>query len=129
MCQWVIMRSLEIALNLDSSITEEESNQLAKTIIESKSSIDVNLINDIALALCNIGSYRYSGNGYSIEVSDLISLWIENNFKQNEIYTDIMIELIYELTSKESDDMVRRLMSKNVNIQGVLLEAFSYKGT
>jgi len=123
------MRSLEIALNLDSSITEEESNQLAKTIIESKSSIDVNLINDIALALCNIGSYRYSGNGYSIEVSDLISLWIENNFKQNEIYTDIMIELIYELTSKESDDMVRRLMSKNVNIQGVLLEAFSYKGT
>jgi len=94
MCQWVIMRSLEIALNLDSSITEEESNQLAKTIIESKSSIDVNLINDIALALCNIGSYRYSGNGYSIEVSDLISLWIENNFKQNEIYTDIMIEFM-----------------------------------
>ena len=125
------MNPLEEALNLDASITEEVGNILATKIME----LDCALINeqvyDVATGLWNIGQYRYSGVGFSSEVSDVIAFWIERNFDENATYVERLIDVIYELTSSGSDNIVRNLIQKtaNENIKGCLVEAYAYKGT
>jgi len=125
------MDLLEQALNLDTSITEDEGNLLAEKIMQLDCAFKKEQVYDVATALWNIGQHRYSGVGFSSEVSDIIALWVERNFDENTSYTDRMIDVIYELTSSNSDIVVRNLIkrTKNENIKEGLIEAFAYKGT
>ena len=125
------MNPIEIALKLDFDLTEDEANELASKIMQSKDIDRPAIVRDVATALWNIAQWRYSGVGFSKEVSNVISKWVENNFSENEAYVDRLIDVIYELNSNESDDMVRRLyqLTENDNLKGNLLEALAYKGT
>ena len=125
------MESLTTALNLNTDTTEEEVNRLALAIMESEYAKKKESVLEIATALLNIGQYRISGNGFSDNVSDIIASWIEKYFKENEIYTDKLVDVIYELTSKKSDELPMKLMDKvkDENLKRCLLDAFCYKRT
>ena len=125
------MEPVKIALNLDEGITEEEGNILAANIMCSDLVKGKGSVMKVAISLWNIGQHRISGVGFSSEVSDTISDWVEKYFDENEKYSDKLIDVIYELTSIRSDEMTRMLLNqvKNENLKGCLLEAYSYKGT
>ena len=125
------MELLEIALNLNSDVTEAESNKLALAIINSEHAERKESVLEIATALWNIGQYRISGSGFSHEVSDVITLWIEKFFAENESYTDKLVDLIYELTSEKSKQLPLRLEKKvnNERLKASLVQAFCYMGT
>ncbi|OZG73803.1 hypothetical protein BTA51_08315 [Hahella sp. CCB-MM4] len=125
------MNSLEIGLNLDSEISETDSNTLACEIIQSNQSETEETITNIAFALYNIAQYRTSGVGYSEMASDLISDWIERVFDEDKKSSEKLADIVFELTSKKSDELVKRLYQKTNDkyLKATLLEALSYKGT
>ena len=131
MCQEIPMSPLEEALKLAGSVSEEEGDMLADKIMQSECASNQDQVHDVANALWNIGQHRYSGVGFSKPISDTISSWLEEYFDENAPCVDRMIDVVYELTSEQSDEMVRRLIQKTKaeNIKGCLLEAFAYKGT
>ncbi|WP_153006730.1 hypothetical protein [Aeromonas schubertii] len=104
------MSPLEEALKLERSITEEEGNNLAERILNSECSSKKELVYDVATALWNIGQHRYSGEGFSKNVSDMISHWLEKYFDENVPHVNRMIDVIYELTSEYSDEVVKNKM-------------------
>lgn len=125
------MNCLEIALSLNSNISKYRADELALEIMQLPEINLKNLIHDVATALCHIGQWRESGIGYSQEVSNVISKWIEANFVEQQIFVDELIDLLYELTSKESDEMILRLVHKveNKNLKESLFDALAYKGS
>ena len=125
------MNPLEIALNLNRDISESRANELALEIMDLPQINSKNVVIDVVTALCNIGQWRKSGVGYSEEISNVISQWIEANFIENQVYSDNLVDLISELTSSESSEMVLRLVRKveNENLKESLFDAYAYKGT
>lgn len=125
------MEALDIALSLSSDISEEEGNRLAIEIIRAEGERRESVVPDVAVALLNLSQYRCSGCGFSREASDAIAIWILEHFDESRDYTDKLIDLIHELTSEKSDDLVRELCRtvESENLKDCLLEAFSYKGT
>ncbi|WP_413665361.1 hypothetical protein ACG1BZ_09280 [Microbulbifer sp. CNSA002] len=100
------MDPLEQGLNLKDDISEEDGNILALEIIRSEHSNHSGSVSNIVFALYNIGQYRLTGAGYSEEASDEITDWIEKHFDRNDASSDKLAELLFELTSKKSDELV-----------------------
>jgi len=125
------MNPLDQGLNLNSDISEEDGNNLARAIIKSNHSISEDSVSNIAFALYNIAQYRTSGNGFSEVVSDEISDWVESVFDEKKQSAEKLADIVFELTSKKSDELVKRLYQNTTNeyLKATLLEALSYKGT
>ena len=125
------MEALKTALNLSVDVTEEEGNKLASAIMNSEQACQKEFVLDVATALYNVGQYRISGYGYSHAVSDVIAVWIEKYFEENKIYTDKLVNLIYELTSEKSKKLPLRLIEKvnDEQLEASLDEAFCYMRT
>lgn len=122
---------LEQGLNLKVDISEEDGNALALEIIRSEHSNRKESVSNIAFALYNIGQYRLTGAGFSEEASDEISDWIEKYFDESDASSDKLADILYELTSKRSDELVQKLYSKTKNeyLRATLFNALSYKGS
>jgi len=125
------MNPLDQGLNLNSDISEDDGNNLARAIIKSNRSISEDSVTNIAFALYNIAQYRTSGNGFSEVVSDEISDWVESVFDEKKQSAEKLADIVFELTSKKSDELVKRLYQNTTNeyLKATLLEALSYKGT
>jgi hypothetical protein len=124
------MNPLDRGLNLNCDISEDDGNILASAIIKYNHAKSEDCVTNIAFALYNISQYRTSGVGFSEEVSDEISGWIESVFNEEHKSAEKLADIVFELTSKKSNELVKRLYQTTTNeyLKATLLEVQSYKG-
>ena len=121
-------RIKEIA-SLKIDLTKEAGNILALEMLKDPNFHAPENTKIIAEALINIGNYRIDGSGFSDEVSDQYSKWIEDIFSESDLETaHKLADAMFELPSKNAIAVAQRLHSKVINesLKASLLDAICY---
>lgn len=119
-------------MNLKEDVSETEADELAFEIMKSRHSENKEDIHLIANAIINIGKYRLTGAGYSAEISDILILWAERYFdEENKVTAHKIADMLYELTSQKAKEKILQF-SRNVkdkNLSKILMDTYAYGGT